>query len=77
MTVLHWIGDSIRSQLLLVPLPVARWLFIGLFLVLIAWVVQLPSSQTTPPDRRSAWYEDLKIWAWLALMFQVVVYSVF
>lgn len=77
MTVLHWIGDSIRSQLLLVPLGVARWLFIGLFLALMAWVVQLPSSQTTPPDRRSAWYEDLKIWAWLTLMFQIVIYSVF
>ena len=77
MTILHWFGNTIRDQLLLVPLSAARWLFIGLILVLMAWVVQLPSSQTTPPDRRSAWYEDLKIWAWLALMFQVVVYSVF
>ena len=37
MTVLHWIGDTIRSQLALVPLSVARWLFIGLFLALMAW----------------------------------------
>ena len=77
MTVLHWIGDTLRAQLMLIPLSAARWLFIGLFLALMAWVVQLPSSQTTPPGRRCAWYEDLKIWAWLALMFQVVVYSVF
>ena len=77
MTILHWFGNTLREQQLLVPLPAARWLFIGLILVLMAWIVQLPSSQSTPPDRRSAWYEDLKIWAWLALMFQVVVYSVF
>ncbi|MCX7393817.1 MAG: hypothetical protein NTW75_06785 [Planctomycetales bacterium] len=77
MTVLHWIGDSIRSQLLLVPLSVARWLFLGLLLVIMAWVVQLAPAQTTPRGRSFAWYEDLKIWAWLALLFQVVVYSIF
>jgi len=77
MTMLHWIGDALRGQLLLVPLPAVRWLFIGLLLALMAWVVQLPSSETTPSGRHSAWYEDLKIWAWLALMFQVLVYSVF
>lgn len=77
MTILHWIGDSLRSLLMQVPLSAARWLFVGLMLALMAWIVQLPSLQTTPPDRRSEWYEDLKIWAWLALMFQVVVYSVF
>ena len=77
MTMLHWIGDTLRGQLMLVPLPVVRWLFIGLLLALMAWVVQLPSSETTPSGRHSAWYEDLKIWAWLALMFQVLVYSVF
>ena len=37
MTILHWFGDTIRAQLLLVPLSAARWLFIGLFLVLMAW----------------------------------------
>ena len=77
MTMLHWIGDTLRGQLLLVPLPAVRWLFIGLLLALMAWVVQLPSSETTPSGQHSAWYEDLKIWAWLALMFQVLVYSVF
>lgn len=77
MTVLHWIGDTIRAQLLLIPVPAARWLFIGVYLILMAWVVQLPTAQTTPPDRRSAWYEDLKVWAWLALFCQIVIYSVF
>jgi hypothetical protein len=77
MSLLHWIGDTLRAQLMLVPLSVARWLFIGVMLVLMAWIVQLPASETTPPDRQSKWYEDLKIWAWIALMFQVLFYSLF
>lgn len=77
MTFLHWIGETIREQLLHVPMGVARWLFIGLLLVLMGWVVQLPVAAVTPPGRRSKWYEDLRIWAWLALMFQIVIYSVF
>ncbi len=55
----------------------ARWLLIGLFLVLMFWIVQLPSSEATPSDRQSKWYEDLRIWAWVSLMCQVVIYSVF
>lgn len=76
-TFLHWIGESIRNQLISVPLWAARWMFIILLLGLMGWVVQLPSAQVTPPGRRCEWYEDLRIWAWLALMFQVIVYSVF
>ncbi|MBM4074357.1 MAG: hypothetical protein FJ267_01775 [Planctomycetes bacterium] len=77
MTILHWIGESIRSQLLHVPLLTARCLFVGLLLVLMGWVVMLPSSQTTPQGRKFEWYEDLKIWAWVALMFQIIVYCSF
>lgn len=77
MTLFHWIGDSLRYQLDQVPLSVARWLMIGLFLAMMFWVVQLPSSATNPADRAPKWRSDLKIWAWLALFFQVVIYSVF
>ena len=77
MTFLHWIGETLRLQLERVPLSVARWLLIGVFLVLMFWVVQLRSSEATPSDRQSKWYEDLRIWAWLALMMQVIIYSVF
>ncbi|MBS0201431.1 MAG: hypothetical protein JSS49_00925 [Planctomycetes bacterium] len=77
MTFLHWFGDTIREQLMRVPLWGARWLFIGLLLLMMGWVVQLPASAATPPGRRCEWYEDLRIWAWVALMFQVILYSVF
>ena len=76
-TFLHWIGDTLREQLMQVPLLTARCLFVGFLLLMMGWVVQLPASQATPPDRRCEWYEDLRIWAWLALMFQVIVYCVF
>ncbi len=77
MTFLHWIGDALRQLFEQVPLSVAKWLLIGQFLALIFWVVQLRSSETTPQDHQSKWYEDLKIWAWLALMMQIVIYGIF
>jgi len=76
-TFLHWIGDTLRSQLQLVPIWGARWLFLGLLLVLMGWVVQIPGDQATPVGRRSQWYEDLRIWAWVALLMQLIVYSLF
>lgn len=77
MTLFHWIGDTLRDRLQQVPLSVARWLMIGLFLGMMFWVVQLPASATNPTDRPAKWCYDLKIWAWLALFFQIVIYSVF
>lgn len=77
MTFFHVIGDSLRQLLEQVSLSTARWMFIGLFLVLLFWIVQLPASRTTPNDRQSKWHEDLRIWAWIAVMFQIVIYSVF
>ena len=77
MTFLHWIGDSLRRVLEQVPLSAARWLFIALFLGLLFWIVQLPANRTTPRGRQSKWYQDLRIWAWTAVMIQIVIYSVF
>ena len=77
MTLFHWIGDTLRQQLDLVPLSTARWLMIGLFLSLMFWIVQLPTDQTNPKDRPAKWSNDLKIWAWLALIFQILIYSLF
>jgi len=77
MTLFHWIGDTLRQQLELIPLSTARWLMIGLFLSLMFWIVQLPTDQTNPKDRPVRWSNDLKIWAWLALIFQILIYSLF
>lgn len=77
MTFLHTIGDLLRIQLEQVPLNVAQWLMIGLFLVMLFWIIQVPTRKATPADRQSFWYQDLRIWAWLTLMIQVVIYGVF
>lgn len=77
MTFLHTIGEVLRMQLESVPLGVAKWLMIGVLLLLLFWVIQVPSRKATPADRPSMWFEDLRIWAWLALMIQVVIYGVF
>jgi hypothetical protein len=77
MTLFHWIGDTLRQQLDQVPLSVARWLMIGLFLAMMFWIVQLPSTVTNPTNRPAKWTSDLKIWAWLTLLIQIVIYSVF
>ena len=77
MTILHWIGNFLRHQLDHVPLSTARWLMVGLYLILMFWIIQLPSIETNPPDRPGTWRGDLKIWAWFAIMFQIVIYSVF
>lgn len=73
-TLLHWIGDHLRTALLAVPIPVARGLFLAVLLALMVWVVQLPKSATTPNAASYRWHEDLRIWAWLALLFQVLAY---
>ena len=77
MTLFHWIGDTLRQQLDLIPLSVARWMMIGLFLALMFWIVQLPSTATNPANRSASWSSDLKVWAWLTLLFQVMIYSIF
>lgn len=76
-TFLHWIGDTLRLQLMRIPMWGVRWIFIGFFLILMGWIVQLPARQATPGGLRCEWYEDLRIWAWVALMFQIIVYAVF
>lgn len=76
-TLLHWVGDQLRNLCLQVPLPAVRAIFIAVPILLMVWVIFLPASRTTPPDRPHSLHENLKLWAWLALMFQVIVYSVF
>ena len=76
MTPLHTIGEFFRNALLTIPLPAVRVLFVTLQVALLIWVLTLPKSATTPPDGSGGWAANLKIWASLAVLVQVVVYAV-
>jgi hypothetical protein len=76
MTPLHHIGNFVRETLLLIPLGVVRILFVGILALLLIWVLQLPKSETTQPTGSGRWYDNLKIGASIALLIQIVIYSV-
>jgi hypothetical protein len=77
MSVLHEFGNLLRAGLGQIPLPFVRALFVAIPLLVMVWVLRLPPSETTPPQRTGRWDENLKIWAWLALAVQVVIYCTF
>lgn len=76
MSPLHHIGHWLRELAIGIPLPAVRGLFLLLPIVLVVWVLTLPRRHTTAPDRPYRASENLKLWAVLALLLQVVVYSV-
>ena len=75
MTPLHWIGDFFREQLLAIPLPVVRGIFLAVPLTLLVWVLRLPNSVTTPPGEPRRLVTNLKTWAALSLLAQILIYS--
>lgn len=76
MTPLHAIGDFIRGILLVIPLPAVKILFILVPLILLAWVLFLPKEQVVPPGKERGIGSNLKVWAALALLIQVILYAV-
>lgn len=75
MTIFHDIGNFFRSRLMEIPLELVRAVFLLMLLALLIWVLRLPRSETTPPNRKSRWDENLKLWASVALVIQILIYS--
>lgn len=71
---LHWLGETLRQLFGAIPLTAVRCLFVAVPLLLMIWVLRLPPEATNPPEMRGRWADDLKVWAWLALAMQVVIY---
>ena len=71
MTPLHHIGDFLRELLLGVPLGAARALFVSTLAVLLIWVVTLRHDDTADPQTGA----NLKPWAVLALVVQLLIYA--
>ena len=78
MTPLHQIGEAIRQALLQIPLGAARALFLLFLGALLAWVLLLPRNQTIRPNAQGKvpLSENLKLWAALSLVLQLIIYSV-
>jgi len=73
---LHHVGDSVRSLLLAVPMPVVRVLFVALLVVVWICVLRVRQpEQSSRSESQGRWDENLKLWASLALIIQIVIYS--
>ena len=75
MSLLHTIGDFSRELLGGIPLPVVRALFLALPVLLLIWVLALPREATTPAGSKRRGGDNLKIWASIALLIQIAIYS--
>lgn len=76
MTPLHHIGNFVRDLVVQIPLWCVRALFVGTLIAVLIWVLSLPRENTTP-ENATHWYQNLKVWAGLALTIQIVIYSLF
>ena len=77
MSPLHEFGEFLRGLLQSVPMPAVRILFVASLLGLLIWVIRLPGSATMPPGGAKRWDEHLKPFACIAILIQIVIYSLF
>lgn len=75
MTPIHRLGDFLREALSLIPLGAVRFLFVLCLVALLVWVVRLPREATTPAGGAKRWDENLKVGATIALLIQILIYS--
>jgi hypothetical protein len=76
MTPIHQLGDLLRECLQTVPLSLVRLLFVGSLILLLIWVLMLPAKATTPPGGAKRWDENLKLGATVALVIQILIYTI-
>jgi hypothetical protein len=76
MTPLHHFGQAVREAMLVIPLWAVRGLFLLTLAAVLVWVLRLPTHRTTPAGGAKRWDENLKFGAALALLLQILVYSI-
>lgn len=74
MSPLHHFGDLLRAAFGQIPLGAVRVVFVAIPLLLMVWVLRLPSREAVAPGPSPRWDADLRIWAWFALALQVIIY---
>lgn len=75
MTPLHAFGEALREGLLAIPLTTVRGLFVALLVGLLIWVLRLPAEATQPAGGAKRFDENLKWGASIAILIQIVIYS--
>jgi hypothetical protein len=74
MTPLHVIGEALRELLGSVPLGIVRVFFVAVPLAVLVWVVRLPDTETSDGPV-TGWSGNLKVWAAVALIIQILIYA--
>jgi hypothetical protein len=70
-------GEAMRNLVLMIPMPVAKGIFILYFLILIAWVATLPKNETVFTPELLNKEISLKPFAIFSLSLMIVTYLVF
>lgn len=74
MTPLHQLGSMVRELILMIPMSAVRLMFVALPVVILVWLLRLP-KEATAETPTAPWSRDLKVWAALALVIQIAIYS--
>lgn len=74
MSPFHHLGEFLRGLFLNVPMAGVRVLFLAVFVVVAVWVWRLPAPERQRSATGDRWFEDLRIWALLALSVQFLIY---
>ena len=73
-TPLHIVGDFLRNAFAAIPMIGARLLFVSLLAILLFWVLTLPKEAVTREGSGGRPAENLRWWAALALLIQLIIY---
>ncbi|MBN1421902.1 MAG: hypothetical protein JXP34_24230 [Planctomycetes bacterium] len=63
----------LRDAAASIPIPVAKGLFAGLYVIIAIWIVTIPRSEVRDPDRPRI-LNDLRLWAVAAIGVQIAIY---
>ena len=70
-------GEAMRNIVLMVPMPVAKGIFILYFLILIVWVATLPRHESVFEPQMLKKEISLKPFAIFSLSLMIVIYLIF
>lgn len=75
------ISTSLLTAHLLLALSLAdrrvgQVFFVAIFVLLLAWLILMPTRLIGQDESKPPWYRNVRIWAIIITVIQIVVYSV-